>query len=113
MENNIIEYKGYHSRIRYDVGDKVLHGKIEGIDDLISFESKNVDEIEKEFHEAVDEYLEFCKEIGKTPEKEYKGIFNVRVKPEIHKKLSKKASEEGITLNALVERAFNQFLMTN
>ena len=37
MENNIIEYKGYHSRIRYDVGDKVLHGKIEGIDDLISF----------------------------------------------------------------------------
>ena len=53
---------------------KALHGKIEGINDLVDFDSENAREIENEFHAAVDDYLEFCAELGKTPEKEDKGL---------------------------------------
>ena len=50
--------------IEFEAEDKVLYGKIEGIDDLVTFESDSAKEIEKEFHEAVDDWLEFKKEIS-------------------------------------------------
>ena len=66
--------------------------------------------VEKEFHAAVDDYLEFCKEIGKEPDKEYKGTFNVRISPELHKKLVIVAMKNGDTLNATVEKAIRRFV---
>lgn len=82
--NSILEYKGYRTKIEYDSDERVLRGKIEGINDLINFECANIENVEKEFHEAVNDYLEFCKEVGKEPEKECKGTFNVRIDPELH-----------------------------
>lgn len=61
---SILEYKGYHTKIEFDSEEFVLRGKIEGINDFVDFESNDLSTIEKEFHEAVDDYLEFCKEIG-------------------------------------------------
>ena len=108
----ILEYKGYHTKIEFDSESWVLRGKIEGINDLINFESDDMATIEKEFHEAVDDYLEFCKEVGKEPEKEYKGCFNVRISPELHKKLARVAFENGTSLNATVEEAIVQYICT-
>lgn len=105
MKNNILEYKGYHTKVEFDSEGFVLRGKIEGINDLVNFECANIQELEKEFHEAVDDYLEFCKEVGKEPDKEYKGTFNVRINPELHKKLAVLAMKNGDTLNASVEKA--------
>ena len=102
MDKCILEYKGYYTRIEYDAQDMILHGKIEGINDLVDFEAESAQEIEKEFHAAVDDYLAFCAEIGKEPDKEYKGTFNVRISPQLHKKLAQKALSEGITLNQAV-----------
>ena len=53
---------------------------------LYRIECADIQNVEKEFHEAVDDYLEFCKEVGKEPDKEYKGSFNVRISLELHKK---------------------------
>ena len=64
----------------------MLRGEIEGINDFVNFECADIQNVEKEFHEAVDDYLEFCKEVGKEPDKEYKGSFNVRISLELHKK---------------------------
>lgn len=61
---NILEYKGHHTKIEFDSDACVVRGKIEGIKDLVNFESSNLTLIEKEFHDAVDAYLEFRKEIG-------------------------------------------------
>ena len=69
---NIIEYKGYYTRVRFDAESKTLRGKIEGINDYIDFKAEEPSGIEKEFHMAVDDYLEFCREPGKEPEKGYK-----------------------------------------
>ena len=63
-----LTYKGYFTVIKFEAEDKVLHGKIEGIDDLVTFESDSAKEIQKEFHDAVDDWLEFRKEIDNEVE---------------------------------------------
>lgn len=72
MENRL-DYKGYFTVIHYATPDKVFYGKIEGISDLVTFESESSSEIVKEFHEAVDDYLDSCKEFGKEPNRQLKG----------------------------------------
>ena len=97
MKNNVLEYKGYHTKVEFDSEELVLRGKIEGINDLVDFECEDSKEVEREFHEAVDDYLEFCKEVGKEPDKEYKGTFNVRIAPALHKRLANAAMKYGDT----------------
>lgn len=65
---NILTYKGCFTAIEFDSEDKILYGKIEGIDDLVTFESDSAKEIEKEFHDAVDDWLKFRKEIDNEVE---------------------------------------------
>lgn len=76
----------------------------------MDFQTSNIADVEKEFHCAVDDYLIFCSEVGKEPEREYKGTFNVRIKPELHKKLAFKALEDGDSLNKEVENAIAVYL---
>ena len=66
--SNVLEYKGYWTDITVDFHSHLLHGRIEGIRDLVNFESETVEGIIKEFHNAVDDYLDFCAEIGKSPD---------------------------------------------
>lgn len=66
--NRLPEYKGYYADIVIDFEGHVLHGKIDGIGDLVTFESETVNGIVHEFHNAVDDYIDFCIEHGKEPE---------------------------------------------
>ena len=108
MMKNIMEYKGYYTKIEFDSDSKVLYGRIEGINDLVNFESNSLREVECEFHKAVDDYLEFCEEVGKNPDKTYKGTFNIRISPELHRMAAMEAYKENITLNKLVEKAIQK-----
>ena len=58
---HVLEYKGYYTKVEYSIEDKLLHGKIEGINDLVNFECSSADQVEEKFHEAVDDYLLFCR----------------------------------------------------
>lgn len=106
--NNLLKYKDYLAKIEYDSEEKILFGVIQGISDLVTFESASIEDIEDEFHSAVDDYLETCKELGKLPEKTYKGSFNVRIDPERHKKADRLAFQSNITLNKFVEEAIQE-----
>ena len=108
---SILVYKGYHTRVEYDSDDKILRGKIEGISDYVEFESDNLTHVEYEFHKAVDDYLNFCEEMGKKPEKEYKGTFNVRIDPDLHKKLAYVAFANKVSLNTSVEKAISDYVV--
>lgn len=110
---NILSYKGYHAKIEFDTESMVLYGKIDGIKDLVNFESDSPQNIEKEFQDAVDDYLEFCNEVGKEPDKEYKGTFNVRIDPELHRNLAFFAYENDESLNAVVEKAIRAYVNGN
>lgn len=109
---DILRYKGYYTKVRFSAEDNILYGKIEGISSLILFEAENASEVEHAFHEAVDDYLLFCEDNGIEPEKEYRGQFNVRVSPELHKQASAEAAAEDITLNKLVENAIKMYLQS-
>lgn len=66
----------------------------------------------EDFHVAVDNYLELCQKEGKEPEKAYKGSFNIRLSPELHKKIAIYAMEHDITLNSFVEQSVEKQLAT-
>ena len=46
-----------------------------------------------------------CKEMKREPQKPFKGSFNVRIPPALHRKAAKKATLMGISLNQLVQKA--------
>lgn len=108
--NSILRYKGYSARPEYSADDQVFYGKILGIDDLVDFYTENAKEIEKEFRAAVDDYLEFCEEVGKQPQRAFSGTFNVRISAELHRKAAQKAQEERTSLNQIVESALEDYL---
>jgi predicted HicB family RNase H-like nuclease len=108
--NHCLHYKGYAGSIEFSEEDSVFHGKIIGIKSLISFEGDSVKTITNDFHNAVDEYLAYCADNGKQPEKPFKGSFNVRIGSELHRKAAMDASGRGISLNALVESAISQYV---
>lgn len=105
---DVMTYKGYIGSVHYSEEDEVFHGKIEGIDDLVSFEGTSVRELKKAFHEAVDDYLAYCKKTGKEPNRPYKGSFNIRIKPDLHRRAMIEARKKGISLNQLVQQAIQR-----
>ncbi len=105
---NTLEYKGYIGSIEYSSEDKCFFGKLEMIDDLVTFEADRADELEANFQKAVDEYIQTCKQLRRKLQKTYRGVFNVRIDPALHKKLAKQAIKEKISLNALIERTLSQ-----
>lgn len=47
---------------------------------------------------------------GKKPEKEFRGVFNVRIKPEMHRCAALEAAKEGVTMNQFVSEAIQEKL---
>lgn len=107
---DILEYKDYVTKVQYDAAAKVLYGKVQGIVDAVNYESATMDGVEAAFHDAVDRYLAFCAAVGRRPCKAFKGQFNVRIKPALHKAMVQWAMQHEITLNAAVEEAMRTFL---
>lgn len=60
-----IEYKGYVGTIEYDPEDKLHYGKLIDIEDFVNYHGDDVFDLETQYHEAVDDYIDFKKEIGK------------------------------------------------
>lgn len=63
------QYKGYKSKIVWYQEDGLYVGNIIEISDLVLFHGKTKEELEKSFHSMVNDYISFCEEIGKKPEK--------------------------------------------
>lgn len=100
-----LAYKNFIGSVHFSADDKVFHGKLLGVNDLVTFEGGSVGELIKAFHSAVDDYLVLCEEVGKEPLKTHKGSFNVRVSPELHGRAIRAANIRGVTLNKLVQTA--------
>jgi len=105
---DVLIYKDYIGSVHFNADDEVFFGKIEGVEDLITFEGNSVLEVKGAFEEAVNDYIELCKECGKKFEKSYKGSFNIRIAPEIHKKAKRLALMKGISLNQFIQKAVEE-----
>ena len=105
---DVLVYQDYIGSVHFNSDDEVFFGKIEGIDDLISFEGSSVNELKKSFEEAVEDYIEICTINNKKNEKSYKGSFNVRIPSDIHKKAKRLATLKGISLNQFIQHAVEE-----
>lgn len=103
-------YKGYDGSVCFSEPDRVFHGKIEFVRDLVTYEGTDVDSLEQAFHEAVDDYLQLCQSEGRPPDQPFKGTFNVRTGSDLHRRTSLYARENGTTLNGVVVEALRRYL---
>jgi len=112
--DNTLNHKGYFAVVNYSSQDEVFFGKIELINDLVTFESDSAKGLKTAFEEAVEDYLEMCIEVGKEPNKAFNGVFNVRVSELLHKTIALEAKVQGVSLNALIKKVLrNTFIDSN
>ena len=112
MKKDILTYKEFIGTVSFSAGDRVFYGKVEGINDLVTFEGTNVDELEKAFKYMVNEHIKDCKKERIPVEKSYKGNLNVRLSPQLHKKMAQKALIKGVSLNKLINETLRKGLST-
>jgi predicted HicB family RNase H-like nuclease len=108
--SSLLSYKNYNGTVEYSKEDGCLFGKVVGIKSLLSYEGNSIQELEMDFQAAIDTYIADCEEQGLQPEQPYKGSFNVRISPELHRTIAIYAMEHGETLNAAVEEAICHYL---
>ena len=110
---DVMKYKGYYARIEYSDEDECFCGQIEGLEkDVILFEGQTVKELKKDFKDAIDHYLETCKEYNMKPEKQCKGSLNVRLGAELHNEVKLKSEEKNISINEFIKQAVANYLKT-
>jgi len=94
-----MEYKGYVGTVQFDEDAEIFHGEVINLRDVITFQADTVEGLKKEFHESIDDYLDFCKERGEKPEKPFSGKLTLRLEPELHRKIYIQSKKENKSLN--------------
>ena len=102
---DVLRYKEFIGSVHFSAEDECFFGKIEGIDDLVTFEGRDVSELKRSFREAVEDYVDLCRRVNKPLFKSYGGTFNIRMPAELHQKAARRSALLGISLNQLVQRA--------
>ena len=95
----MLQYRGYAGQVEFDDETGIFHGEVLDLRDVITFQGKSVDEIERAFRESVDDYLAFCEERGEEPDKAFSGRLMLRLPPDVHRKAYVRARREGKSLN--------------
>ena len=99
----MIEYKGYVGIFEFDEELGQFHGYVVNTQDVISFYGSSVEELKAELKTSVEEYLAYCAEKGRDPEKPFSGNLSVRTSPEIHRRIAIQAARRRVSMNSLVE----------
>lgn len=103
---NMLHYKGYTGTIEADLDNHNLFGKLAYIRDLVTYEAENLADLQKEFEQSVEQYLQDCAELGKQPDKPFKGVFNVRIGQDLHRQAFELAGDR--SLNTFVMEAIQE-----
>jgi predicted HicB family RNase H-like nuclease len=96
---NSMTYKGYTARVEFDDRGNIFVGHLLGIVDVIGFHADNVADLRAAFEDAVEDYLETCAALGKSPEKPASGKLMLRIPPEVHGAALVAAKAAGTSLN--------------
>ena len=98
-----MKYKGYTAQIEIDETAGILFGKVLDIKDIITFQGNTVAELEQEFQNSIDEYLEWCTELGEEPDKPFSGNLPFRTTPQRHHQIFLAAKKAGKSINAWMD----------
>lgn len=111
MASFLKSYKGYEGIVEYDAEANILHGEVLHLHDVITFQADCVGDLEGAFHESVDDYLEFCAEHNREPEKPYTGNISLRLPPDLHKQVVSIAKRKKESVNSFIVEAVEAFAM--
>jgi len=98
------EYRGYRAEIEPDYQSNILFGRVLDIKTVITFQAERVDGVLSAFQEAIDDYLLYCTERGKEPERPLAGRISFRTTPQHHRLIAEAAMSDGLSVNAWMER---------
>ena len=108
--DNVLRYKDFIGTVNFSAEDGVFYGKIEGIKSMVSFEGETVHDLEEDFKNAVDDYIEYCKRHEIAPQKSYSGKISIKITPAEHRIIAAAAKTKGISVNAFVRNAISREL---
>jgi len=104
-----MEHKGYYAgKVTFDDDAGIFHGEVVGTRDIITFQGQSAAQLKKAFKDSVNDYLAFCSERGREPEKAFSGRFLLRIGPEEHRMVSAAAQSSGVSINAWIAHTIQQ-----
>lgn len=98
-------YKGYVGHMDVDAESDLIHGQVVGLRDVVTFQGRTPSEALAAFKDSVDDYLAFCAELNRPPEKAYPGTLVIRSSPELHRAVAELAKGRGESINTVVVEA--------
>lgn len=108
----MMEYKGCVGRVEFDPEAGLFHGEVLNTRDVITFQGKSVDELRTALRDSIEDYLDFCRQRGETPDKPFSGQFVTRISPELHRQISKAAAESRQSLNSWVVKTLESAVVS-
>jgi len=107
----MFEYKEYQGVVEFDYEANIFFGEVANLRDVITFQGTSVKELEQSFRDSVDEYLKFCKELGRTPEIPFSGQLLVQITPKIHREIAHHARRRNMSLEAWTSQTLQEALV--
>jgi predicted HicB family RNase H-like nuclease len=101
-------HDGYIARVELDEEAGLFHGEVVNTRDVLTFQGRTLDELRTAFADTIADYVDWCHERGKQPERPYSGNFTVRVSPELHRRIAAAAARDGKSVNAFVVSALER-----
>jgi predicted HicB family RNase H-like nuclease len=93
---------GYVATVELDEEAGRFHGEVINTQDILTFQGRTLDELKTAFADTVADYVEWCRERGKEPQRPYSGNFTVRISAELHRRVATAAARSGKSVNAFI-----------
>ncbi|MGH7064475.1 MAG: type II toxin-antitoxin system HicB family antitoxin [Stellaceae bacterium] len=101
-------HNGYVARVELDEQAGVFHGEVINTRDVLTFQGRTLDELKAAFADTIADYVDWCRERSKEPQRPYSGNFTVRINPELHRRIADAAARNGKSVNAFVAEALER-----
>lgn len=99
---DMMQHLGYYGSVHFDDEEPIFYGKIEFIRAAVTYEATDAKGLKNAFKEAVEDYLETCRTQKIEPELPFKGSFNVRLGPELHRLVAIAAEQQRVSINKFI-----------
>lgn len=103
-----MHHEGYIATIDLDENAGLFHGEVVNTRDVLTFQGRTLDELRAAFADTIADYVDWCRERGKEPERPYSGAFSLRITPELHRRVAAAAARAGKSINGFVADALER-----
>ena len=91
----------------------IFFGRVLGVQDIIGFHGETVTELTTDFHNAVNHYMDVCRQRGEKPQKNYSGKLTLRISPDIHADIAAAAAHSGKSINKWVAETLEHVIQSH